>query len=67
MNNTFLQQSYAGLRLKSEDDLILANNDLLRDLPFNLLRHASYYWMHHRVEDRSLSPFADFIDFKQNR
>jgi len=66
MNNTFLQQSYATLKLKSEDDLRHAQSDTLPRLPYSsgrLYKNSE----NQKVEDRSLSPFTDYIDFKQNR
>ena len=66
MNNTFLQQSYATLKLKSEDDLRHAQRDTPPYLTYSsgrLYKNSE----NQKVEDRSLSPFTDYIDFKQNR
>jgi len=67
MNNTFLQQSYARLNLKSEDDLILAQRDTTQYQNIAAKMNHMHNLKHQKVEDRSLSPFADYVDFKQNR
>ena len=67
MNNTFLQQSYAGLKMKSEDDLIIAKWHTRQSLDLAAKMNHMHYWKHQKVGDRSLSPLADVVDFKRTR
>jgi len=59
-------ESYKGLLNRSDDQLISAVYGMNPGCPIG--RTVTYYDRNDlKVEDRSLSPFGDFIDFSYNR
>jgi len=53
MNNTFLQQSYTGLTLNSEDDLMIAKWHTLQSLDLAAKMNHMHYWKHQKVGDQA--------------
>jgi len=66
MNNRFLMESYEGLLNRSDVQLKTELININSGCP--IPRTITYYERNDlKVDDRSLSPFKDFIDFNLNR
>jgi len=66
MNNTLLMESYEGLQNRSDDQLISEIYGMKPGCPTP--RITTYYDRNNlTVEERSLSPYGDFIDFNYIR